>query len=267
MRHVIKTAFLVIFILATSSPLARAAAGGEKTVSGIVTSLGESQISFKSTSGAYYTANIALAKLIRKYGADMEVSDIIVGDKIQATGRVWADNSITASSVRDMSLYVHTGSFSGKIISTSPATNSFIMQSRQWGTQTVHSNDYTIFKINGSPAILADLRPDMNILVKGNWDRTRAELAAQQALASVRLINIDVTGNLVLRGDTALTIVSNNVIYGIDIAKAKLQSKNGTVLSSSSQFNMSDNLRVHGKHISGSVGIIAETVKDLSLNK
>ena len=107
----------------------------------------------------------------------------------------------------------------------------------------------------------------MSATVKGAWDRTPAYISAREVNGTLRLVNIDFVGTLFMKSDTSLTVVGNgNVIYGVDITKAKFQNKNGKILNFS-RINLGDTLRVQGKHVSGSVKIIGSAIKDTSVTK
>ena len=75
-----------------------------KTFSGTVIKIYGSGVVFKSTSAATYSADLANAVLTRKNGAAMKLEEILIGDKVNVIGTLWADNSISATSIKDMSL-------------------------------------------------------------------------------------------------------------------------------------------------------------------
>lgn len=238
-----------------------------KTLTGVVTKIYASQITFITTSAATYTAETINATLVRKNGAAMQLSEVLVGDKIKVKGQLWNDNSISAASVQDNSLYAHTGTFTGKIISINPADSSFVMQSKANGSQTIHRNNFTSFSKNGSNAGFSSLELGMTAVVKGMWDRSNANILATSVAASFRLINIYFTGTLSMQNGTSLTVVgTGNVIYGVDAGQAKLLSKNSLPMAIG-EFKIGDSLRVWGKHISGSVQITGTQIKDSSVSK
>jgi hypothetical protein len=238
-----------------------------KTFSGTITKINGSQIFFAATSAANYSADIANASLIRKNGVVMQFSEFLVGDKVQVVGTLWNDNSISATTIKDLSLYAHTGTYSGKIISINPSGSSFIMQSKTYGSQTITTNNFTAFSKNGGSAAFSDMQLGMTASVKGMWDRTNTKIIATSVDGSFRLIDIYFTGNLSMTGPSSLTVIGNgNVIYGIDITKASLQSKNSKPLTFS-EIKPGDALRVWGKHISGSVQITGTEIKDISVTK
>ncbi len=243
---------------------ATATAAVQQTLAGTVTHTWGNQIAFKAGSGAVYVAETSKATLMRKNGTPMQFSEILAGDKIEVSGTLWPDNSMNAATVRDLSLYTHTGTFNGKITQVDASTSSFLLQSSQFGTQTIHTDSYTMFKVSGSNGGLRDLQTGMNATVKGIWDRSNSDIKATDVQATMRLVNIDITGTLTMKGDGWMTVVANNVIYSVDISKAKLQKKNGKS-ATLNQFNYNDTVRVQGKHLAESPAITATSVKDMSV--
>ena len=255
-----KKILLILLIGGLAIPYCSSAAA-PKIYSGIITGILGTQLQFATASGAYFSVQTQNITLMRRYGAPMQASEFMTGDKIQVTGSARPDNSIAASLVRDMSLYAHNSTFTGKIISLSPLCSYLIIDSRQWGTQTIHTNTYTVFKKNSVSATITDLIAGMTVMVKGAWERTSKDITASSVQAIIRLVNIDVTGRLVMRGDSALTVIANNTIYGVDISGAALVNKKDQPVTVS-QLDMDDMLRVVGKHISGSTEITASKVRD-----
>ncbi len=242
-------------------------ADGVKILTGNVLSAKDGTIVFTNGTAAKYLAEVSNAILVRKNGAPMSFVEILPGDKVEVKGTLWPDNSINAVYVRNMSLYTHSGSFSGKITGINIVDSSFTLQSTKYGCQEIHTDSLTIFKKNSSIATFGDMEVGMSVSVKGAWDRNTSNVLAREADGALRLINIDVTGTLSMRGADSLTIIGNgNVIYGVDITGAKLENKNGKTIGFSS-IGMDDLLRVQGKHVSGSVKIIGTIVKDLSVLK
>ncbi len=243
----------------------RSLAAGQKTLTGTVTGISPSGIGFTNSTAATYTAELGSAVLSRKNGAAMQFSDIIVGDKVQVTGVLWPDNSMNAVNFKDLSLYAHNSSFSGKIIGINPIDLSFIIQNKQQGIQTVLTNNFTSFSKNGSLAAFGDLALGMGTTVKAMWDRNPDTLTATRVQGSFRLIDIYFTGNLSIKNGNSITVVGNgNVLYGVDTTNAQLENKNGkaAVLA---RYNVGDIVKVWGKHLSGSVRVTGSLVKDSSV--
>ncbi|MFA5991485.1 MAG: DUF5666 domain-containing protein [Candidatus Doudnabacteria bacterium] len=238
-----------------------------KTYTGSVVSASGSTVVFAGSNAAKYRADIGSALLVRKNGAAMIFAEILVGDKVEVKGTLWADNSISASTLRNMSLYTHNGSFSGKVTEINPNDSSFTLQTAKYGNQKITTDSLTVFKKNSSSSTFKDLELGMSATVKGAWDRTPTYISAREVNGSLRLINIDFTGTLFMKSDSSFTVIGNgNVIYGVDITKAKLQNKSGKTLSLS-RINLGDTLRVQGKHVSGSVKVIGSIIKDVSVLK
>lgn len=238
-----------------------------KTLMGTVTNFVGNQIIFAATSAAKYTADAGNAQLLRKNGATMQLSEILIGDKIEVKGTLWGDNSISAASIRDLSLYAHTGTFSGKISSINTTDSSFVMDSKTYGSQTIHTNNFTSFTKNGSSATFKDLILGMTASVKGQWDRNNSNISALTVSGTYRLISIYFTGSLSLKNSSSFTVIGNgNVIYGVDLSGATLQSKNGKPMQPN-EYNVGDSLRVWGKHLSGGVAVVGTEIKDSSVTK
>jgi hypothetical protein len=242
-------------------------AAGPKTITGTVISFNGNQIIIFTTSAAKYSVDTGSAQLSRKNGAAMLLTEILVGDKIEAIGTLWNDNSISAASVRDLSLYAHTGTYTGKITTINTPDSSFVINSKTYGNQAIHTDSFTSYTKNGSSATFKDLILGMTASVKGVWDRNKADIAATAVNGIYRLIDIYFTGNLSVKNGPSFTVIGNgNVIYGVDVSSATLQSKNGKPMSLA-DFYIGDSVRVWGKHLSGSVAIVGTQIKDSSITK
>ena len=179
---------------------------------------------------------------------------------------VWQDNSVNAVLVRNLSLYVHNSTFTGKVTATDGPNGIFTMQSRQHGTQIVHIHNLVIYKRNNGSATVQDLSVGVTTKVKGTWERTSQHITATTVTISARLLNIDITGEIVVKGPDGITVVADRVMYGVDIANAKLQSKNGKPILPA-ELTAGGAVKVQGKHIAESPRITALLVKDLSVIK
>ncbi|MDR3642636.1 MAG: DUF5666 domain-containing protein [Candidatus Doudnabacteria bacterium] len=235
--------------------------------SGTVTKIYGSGVYFISTNAATYSADSSGAQLLRKNGAMMALTEILVGDKVQVTGQIWHDNSISAAVIKDMSLYAHTGTFSGKITGINTSNNSFTLQTKAYGDQTINTTNLTAYTKNDSSAGLPDMQLGMTASVKGQWERSNKNVTASSVAGIYKPVSIDLTGSLLYRIGTSLTVLGNgNVLYGVDAGSAKLVSKNNKTMSVA-EFKQGDTLRVTGKHLSGMVAVTATQVKDNSVVK
>jgi hypothetical protein len=213
-----------------------------------------------------YKAEVSAANLTRKNGASMKFEEIILGDKVEVKGQLWPDNSLNVSVVRNMSLYPHSGTFSGKIINIEPVSSRFTIQKSQ-GTQVIKTDSLTTYKKNGSSSTFRDLELGMSVKVKGIWERNNADVIAKEVSGNLRLVSIEFTGRMVMKSDSAITVVgANNAMYGVNTTKAKIMSKNNKPILVG-ELRLDDVLKVSGKHVSGRLEVIAGTIKDNSLVK
>lgn len=242
-----------------------AAAGPEKDLSGIVTQLSGNQVIFKTTNAVVYSAETSNAVLTRRNGTAMLFSEFAVGDRVEVHGQTWQDNSMSATRIRNLTVYAHNGTFTGKITTLDPLRGTLTVQGNQYGTQTVHTSPQTVYMKNGSIVPVQSIAVGMSATIKGTWERTRTDVVAREVRATVRLLNIDITGQLMLKDGYNLTVVSNGVLYGIDASTAKVKSKNNKLMLVS-ELAMSA-VRVQGKHIQESPHIVAATIKDLTTTK
>ncbi len=244
---------------------AAAAVQNEKNLTGVVTKITGNQIFFKTANAVVYAAETSAAALVRRNGTAMLFSEFAVGDRVEVHGQTWQDNSMSATRIRNLTVYAHNGTFTGKITALDPLTGTLTLQGAQYGTQTVHTNPQTVYMKNGSIVPVQDIAVGMSATIKGTWERTRGDVAAREVRATVRLLNIDITGQLMIKDGYNLTVVSNGVLYGIDASTAKVKSKNNKPMLVS-ELAMAT-VRVQGKHIQESPHIVAATIKDLATTK
>ncbi len=245
-------------------PLAYAAFPSQATFTGTVTKLVGNVIWFNTNSAATYSAETSAAQMVRKNGAAMHFSEIVIGDKVKITGQVWQDNSINAKYVRNMSLYPRAGTFSGKITGLDPAGQKFTFLTKD-GEKTAQTDLYTVFKKNTNVSMFSELELGWSVVVKGVWERNNALIVAKNVQANVRLVNIDVSGKIGMIVPGGITVIgNNNVIYGADITKAVLMDRKNKA-AAINLFVPGDDVRVWGKHISGQIKITAQKIKNNSL--
>lgn len=254
----------LIFVLMLST--ANISHAANQSLTGLVTNIEGSHLVFITTKGATYKAEISNAKLIKKNGSVMQFKEFLIGDKIEVFGNVWGDNSISASAVRNLTLYAHNGSFSGKIISLDPSNLSFKLQTSSPEIKIIQTTPLTSFKKNGSGVSFENLEIGMSAKIKGQWERKNSMVTANLVDAKLRYINITITGKLTMKLPGALTIINQNTIYGIDITNAKIVNKSGKALLEH-QLNVGDTIKITGKHVSGSIKIIGSVVRNMEAGK
>lgn len=232
----------------------------EKQIKGVVVQIIGNRLLVRASSAEKYDAETSNALLTKRNGAVIKFSDIQVGDKVGLVGTVWQDLSVNAKSVRVTSLYTHSGTFSGKVEKVNIPENNFTIKSSKQGAQQVTVDAETSYA-SAVATSLATLEPGMSVQVKGVWERDRSYILARRVLARVRLLNIDIIGDLVAKTPEALTVTANGVIYAINVDHAKFLSKNNKPLNI--QALAMGRVRIQGKHIAESPKILATKVKDL----
>lgn len=235
------------------------------TLTGIVVRSQTNQVYFVTNSAGRYSAEISQAKLSRRNGSAMLLSEILPGDKLEVKGNIWPDNSINAESVRNLSLYPRKTTISGKILSIDVLEKSLFVQSPGKQPQKVKTNQFTIFKVNSVAFGFDTLESGLNLKAEGVWERQGDTVEASLIQVSSRLVNIDFNGEVVMVSPLAITVLAeNNVIYGVNIEAAKLQNKKNKVIPIG-QFSPGQKVRVWGRHISGKEKVFASRVKNSSL--
>ena len=101
-------------------------------------------VTTSSTSPTIYTVDASNVKKVdRRYGASTDLSALQIGDTLTTRGVINGTN-VAASSVRDMSLQAHNGTFVGTVSAVNGA--SFTLQSKARGNQTINTTSSTVFK-------------------------------------------------------------------------------------------------------------------------
>lgn len=255
------TLLSVIVLCVTAQP----AFAAERALTGVVTNRYGNQIVLKTTAAVLYRVEASYASLVRRNGSALSMEEVMVGDKLEVQGRIWGDNSVSASTIRDVSVYTHTGTFSGKVVSVDFMRGTLVLQGAQSGLQTIHTTVSSAFTRNGSSIQFKDIAVGMSATVKGTWERTKQEVVATSIRTTVRLLNIDLTGEVTTKDGLALTVVSNGVLYAVDSAGATVKSKNNKSMALT-ELGLG-RVRVWGKHIAESVAIQAIKIKYLDVVK
>lgn len=260
--------YLLLISLVLSFCFTQVAQADSKSVVllGTVTAVSGNQVYFKTTSTAKYSAELSYANLIKKNGSPMQVNEIYVGDKLEVRGQLWSDNSLNVTQLKDLSLYAHSSTFTGKITNIDFANASFVLESGA-KTRKVTTNNMTNFKVNGTASTFTNLTNGMTVKLKAFWERADKDLLAESIEAKTKVLNITITGSLVMKSSEGFTVVAeNNVIYGVNLNQAKLVSTKGKALSVSS-FNLGDAVKVEGKHAAESVTIYNAKIRNLVSGK
>lgn len=255
-----KFKFIFICLIFLLVPFGVLASPKEMVFTGTVTGKAASRVVVKTARGVVYSPDIGNAKLYRRNGTSMATEEIMPGDKVEVKGTLWDDNSFSAQYLKNMALYAKNSTFSGKIVSVNPSQGKFILQTSQYGLHNITTDQLTSFKKNSKNASLNELEAGMTAQVKGAWERSRENIQAKSVDAKLRLVSIEFAGRLVLKSPAGITVASGNALYGVDISSAKLQNKAGKTVNWNN-FEIGQEVKVKGKHPSGDVKVMAESVR------
>ncbi len=145
-------------------------------ITGTITGINGTTISVLSK-GVTYSVDASNAKTIRRFNAPMKVSDMQIGDVLQVRGVIPTSTSITATTIRDLSLQARHGQFDGTVQSVSGS--SFVLQSNHRGSQTINTNSSTIYKHKGAIVSFASVTAGSNVRVFGVWNSTNSNVTAK----------------------------------------------------------------------------------------
>ncbi len=228
---------------------------------GKVTALSGTTITVLGNNGSSYAIDASAAKLVRRYGGTMTVSDIQFNDQIFVQGTL-VGTSIKAKSIEDFSLQVRNGTFSGTVQSVSG--NSFVLKSQNRGTQTVLTSASTKFLKNGSAASLVDVVVGATVSVEGIWNNTNSNITANKVRVTVKQEQVRLNGMVSAMSGTTLTLSgTDGKTYTVNVA--------GAVLATSSYYGkewtnlkVGDRVQVWGKMMMGSTQVSSSMVINFS---
>jgi hypothetical protein len=109
-------------------------------------------------------------RLRRRLGGDSSLTEMQPGDSLSIVGWYTDDirTTVQARLVRDLSIEIRTGTFSGKVVSVSDDSFIFTYLKNNL-TVTVESQTQIINRL-GNPITLADLQPDHRVRVRGTYN-------------------------------------------------------------------------------------------------
>lgn len=228
---------------------------------GKVTALSGTNITVLGNKGSSYVIDASSAKLVRRYGGTMMVTDIQLNDQIFVQGTL-IGTSIKAKAIEDFSLQARNGTFSGTVQSVSG--NSFVLKSQNRGMQTVLTSTATKFLKNGAVATLADVVVGATVSVDGIWNNTNNNLTANKVRVTVKQEQVRLNGTVSAMNGTMLTLNgTDGKTYGVNVA--------GAVLATSSYYGkdwanlkIGDRVQVWGKMMTGSTQVNSSMVIDFS---
>jgi Domain of unknown function (DUF5666) len=239
------------------------AAASVGTISGTVASAVSGQsISLTASNGTGYTVDATNAKILRKYGAAMAITDIQIGDSLVVRGTV-SGTSVAAITIRDNSQQQANATFSGSVSSVNGA--SFVLATKNRGNQTINTTSTTIFKESGLTSVgMGNITVGENITTSGVWDSTSNTVAASKVTIVVKTGTI--SGTLTNISGTTLTVTASGTslsVYTVDASNVKKVDRRYGASTDLSALQTGDTLSVRG--VINGTNVTASTIRDISL--
>ncbi|MFA6428790.1 MAG: DUF5666 domain-containing protein [Candidatus Buchananbacteria bacterium] len=137
-----------------------------------------------------YTVNLtANTNLIRKFGGKSNLAEFGIGDQVQVTGILDNDTTITAKSVRDVSIQKRWGNFTGAIESLDSSTQTFSLQPVKRDLQTVKTTLDTKITKAGQTLTFTDLKIADQVIISGVWNTTTNQIMAEKIKVKIATTN------------------------------------------------------------------------------
>ncbi len=231
------------------------------SITGVVTTTNNLLLRVIVANGKEYLVDATNATITRYSGATINLSEVALQDKLVIRGLL-EGNTITATSIRDVSLRVKSVQFYGSIVSLDANANTFMFKTEKDGQKTVQLSATTSIKRNGVPVNFSDLVVGQQVYVTGSWNVRTSVIAAAVVEIIHRWSPVFVQGNIMSKTDTMLTIKrSNGTVYSLDISQGMLLSRFYNPLTSAN-LNIGDIVTVGGIHLNDSTEVRAFIVRD-----
>lgn len=148
------------------------------TVTGIVASVSGNIVNITDASSTAYAVDAANAKLMRKFGGKMVITDVQIGDRLDVLGTTTGttSNALSATIIRDESLQAVNGEFEGQI--TAVNGTSFTLLSMNRGSLTINTTASTSFAASGQATTSPVLAVGQRVHVAGVWDTANSNVTA-----------------------------------------------------------------------------------------
>ncbi len=233
-----------------------------KTISGQLSAVSGTSLTVTAsgTTVTVYTVDVSnVNKVARRYGASTDLTALQIGDILQIRGTVNGTN-VVATTVRDMSLQARSGTFIGTISAING--NSFTLQSKARGDQTINTTSTTVFKQGSATVNISNLAVNQTVTVSGVWDRTNSNVAATRV--AIKVAGTSISGTISAINGNILTVVNaSSTAYSVDITKAVVTYKNGRK-GTLAILQVNDQVTARGQMVSGSANLTAASVRDMT---
>lgn len=230
----------------------------DRVIRGVVQRIVFQRLQLRTAAGRVYDAETSGAVLLRKNGLPLLFAEVAVGDAVEVEGTVWPDGSVSAVRVRDLSMFPHSGTFSGKVVAVDTAAASIQFHSSAYGLQRAVLGPETSMHVKNLPPLLANVAAGMTVRVQGTWERDRSTVHARTVRVTYRLLNVRIVGSVVGAVDADLTVVADGSIYAVHAQAARLRGvPEGRPLS----WLVGRAVVVEGKHIAQSLELVATKIR------
>ncbi|MFA6588666.1 MAG: DUF5666 domain-containing protein [Patescibacteria group bacterium] len=205
------------------------------------------------TSGATtYTVNIAsTTKIVRKYNGSSDLSEFIVGDIIQVTGKLSdaATNTIDATTIKDLSVQRIGGNFKGYIVALDCTNNKFTFKPTDREQQTVIVNSSTKIIRNGLKIKCTDLVAKEKTKVIGIWRTTTKEIMADRIIVYTKSISGTISGITLTDGGLPATLtvaLKNKQTWTVNVTSTTKLFRKFLGKATIEEFLVGDKIEAHG---------------------
>lgn len=238
-----------VLVAACAPALAQAQ---EQSVRGVVQRVVYQRVQVKTTAGRIYDAEVSSALLQRKNGLPMELSELRTGDVVEMAGSVWPDSSMTVARLRNVSLYPHSATLTGKVLAVDVAASRVRFRTSAYGEHVAEVGTGTVIQVKDAPPAVQYIAPGMTVTVKGSWERDRSVVMARSMRVTYRLLSVRVMGSVVGQVGTDLTVVADGVLYAVHAAGMAVQ---GLPSGQPLAWLVGRTVRVEAKHVAESLDL------------
>lgn len=231
------------------------------SITGVVTANNGSLLSVTVGKKKVYAVDAANATITRYSGAAAGLGEIALKDIVTVRGTL-EGNTITATSVRDVSLRIKNAQFYGTIVSLSAANTSFVLNTDKNGQQTVQLTSTSSIKKNGTTMTFNDLVVGQKVYVVGKWNMSTHVVTPTVVEIINRWNAIFIQGTVTAKAGNTLTVKrATGINYTVDLNRGMVVSRFYNVLTLDN-VNIGDTILVGGIHLNDATDIQAFIVRD-----
>ncbi len=271
--NILSSSILSGVVLASTlfAPLAAFAQNGQvqaqangRVYTGVVSNIQDGNLTLRLSNHDELKVRADEAKLIRRFGADMKLTDVQVNDEVRIQGKTQEDVFV-AKHLQDLSLQARNGVFVGTVASVDAAGKTLVLNSRARGSQTIYVNADTKIIKDDHPVAFLDLVAGETVRVTGVWDRTNQNVTATRIEITTPFAKMHIAGVVKEHASAGvLTVLSDtNGLFTVEIQNALLVSRDFE-RTHQKMVGVGDRVDVWGRAHRGSVTVRAYFVHDMT---